>query len=213
MTDWQLAGQWSVWLDTHYNTNAFFVLRSGVGYGFHSGFSATAGYAYALTDPGTGILERQEHRPWGQFVFPAQFGRDWAFSERIRGELRIRQKMESGEVTDGWIVVPRLRAQTSLSWFFAHPSYGDWFAQPGIELLVQGGDSVGTNFLDSVRSSILLGLKVHPWTVRAGYMARFIPSTAPPTYEHDLILWLSYSYEHESRPSSKAPPLPEAQNP
>lgn len=212
MTDWQLKGPWSLWLDTHYNTNAFFVLRPGITYKFDSGFSATAGYAYVLTDPGTGALERQEHRPWGQFVFPAKFGPDWALAERIRGELRIREKTANGEVTDGWIVVPRLRAQTTLSYFFARPSYGDWFLQPGIELLVQGGSNVGTNFLDSVRSSMLVGLKVNPFTFRAGYMARFIPSTSPPTYEHDAILWVNYSFERKEK-KPEALPLPEAQNP
>lgn len=212
MTDWKLAGRWSLWIDTHYNDSAFFVLRPGVTYRFESGFSATVGYAYALTDPGSGALERQEHRAWAQIVFPTNFGADWAFSERIRAELRVRERTADGEVTDGWIYVPRLRAQTSLSYFVARPSYGEWFLQPGLELLVQGGDSVGTNYLDQVRGSLLLGLAVRPWTVRVGYMARFIPSTSPPTYEHDLILWLNYAYERRTK-KPEAQPLPEAQNP
>jgi hypothetical protein len=213
MTDWQLRGPWSLWFDTHYNSRAFFVLRPGVTFKFASGPSATVGYAYVLTDPGDGSLSRQEHRPWAQMVFPAKFGDDWSFSERLRTELRVRERIESGSVVDGWIAVPRFRAQTAFTYSLVRTSYGDWFLQPAVELLVNAGDSVGRNFLDQARASLMLGLQTKTFTVRVGYMDRFIPSTTPPTHEHDFVVWLNYAWKNEAAELAPVDPHPENQNP
>ncbi|HSC85868.1 MAG TPA: DUF2490 domain-containing protein [Polyangiaceae bacterium] len=217
MTDWQINRRWSIWFDTHYDNRAFFVLRPGLSYTFAAGPVLTGGYAYALTDPGDGSLTRQEHRPWAQLVLPAKFGDDWGFSERLRAELRFRQKTESGQIVDGWIAVPRFRAQTALTYSLVKASYGEWFLQPAIELLVNAGDQVGTNFLDQTRASLMVGFRRKPFTIRVGYMDRFLPSASPPMHEHDFLLWLNYAFEAAPAEAKADPapvdPHPEGQNP
>lgn len=213
MSEWRIRGPWSLWFDTHLNERAFFVLRPGLSYKFASGPTATAGYAYVLTDPGDGSLTRQEHRPWAQLVFPAKFGDDWGFSERLRAELRARERVENGSLTEGWIAVPRFRAQTAVTYTFAKASYGQWFLQPAVEILVNAGDSVGRNFLDQTRASLMVGLHTEAFTVRVGYMDRFIPSTTPPTHEHDLVVWLNYAWKSEDAAPAPVDPHPENQNP
>lgn len=213
MLDAQLSGPWALWFDTHYDHRAFFVLRPGVTYKFPSGPSVTGGYAYVLTDAGNGSLERQEHRPWAQIVFPTKFGDDWGFSERLRAEVRARQRVESGSIVDGWIAVPRFRAQTALTYTFAKASYGQWFLQPAVEILVNAGDSVGRNFLDQTRASLMLGLQTPSVTIRVGYMDRFVPATTPPTHEHDFVLWVNYAWKSDPSEPVSVEPRPEDQNP
>jgi hypothetical protein len=215
MTDWQLSGPWSIWYDTHLNTNAFFVSRVGLSYRFRSGPIVTGGYAYTLTDPGNGTLERQEHRPWAQLFLPFRFSDQWSVSQRLRFDLRVRERVEDGEVAAGWLVVPRWRSQTAITFWLPPAASGKWFVQGALEILVNGGDNAGPNFLDQNRLSLMLGWQYGPWTLRSGYMDRFVPgaSGAAPVHEHDIVFWVNYVFERREKESQPDIPAPERGNP
>lgn len=210
MTEGRLRGPWSFWFDVHYNTRAFFVVRPGLTYRFASGLALTGGYAYVLTDPGSGGFTRDEHRPWVQGFLPFQLGGRFSASQRLRLELRIRERVEGGEVVSGWSEIMRLRSQTTLTYAAFDTSAGQIFLQTAIELLVNGGAEAGPNFLDQNRFSLMPGLRHDPVTLRIGYVLRFLPGSSgvSPVYEHDAVVWLSYRYEPKRAPShAHAPEL------
>ncbi len=212
MTDWQLRGPWSVWLDGHYNSRAFVVLRTGLTYRFEAGPALTGGYAHLLTQPES--FGRNEHRPWAQIFFPVRFSPHFSLSHRLRFDLRIREKVENDAIVDGWIVVPRWRSQSALNYWFLPSDSGGWFVSTALEVLVNGGANAGPNYLDQNRVSLMLGFKSGPLTVRAGYLDRFVPGSTglSPVHEHNAVLWISYRYQREER--SEAPQTsPEAGNP
>lgn len=215
MTDWQISGPWAVWYDTHLNTRAFFVSRLGLTYRFRPGPTVTGGYAYVLTDPGNGWLVRQEHRPWAQLFMPLRFSDQWSVSQRIRFDLRVRQRVESGEIAPGWLVVPRWRSQTAVTYWFPPARSGEWFLQGALEVLVNGGSNAGPNFLDQSRLSLMLGIRRDPWTIRFGYLDRFVPgaSGTNPVHEHDAVLWVNYKFQRKQAAPRQDVPAPELGNP
>jgi hypothetical protein len=212
MSAWFVAPKWSIWFDTHYNVRAFFVLRGGMTYNFHEGPRLTAGYAHLLLDPGNGGLTRNELRPWAQLVFPFSFDDHWSFSQRLRFDFRFRENVDAGEVTDGYGFTFRLRSQSALSYWFTPPARVRPFLQAADEILVNLAGEVGPNYMDQNRISLMTGVKIGPYTFRAGYMNRFLPGSSGinRVFEHNAIVWMNYVFQ---RPSKVAPTLPEEGNP
>ena len=212
MTDWVISRPWSLWFDSHYNHDAFFVLRGGLTFRFEAGPALTAGYAHLWTNPGDGSLKQDEHRPWGQVVFPMRFGDSWAFSQRIRYDARFREKTSDGRVSRGWFFTHRLRYQSALTYFMPKIGFGQLFLQTANEVLVHFGRNAGPNFLDQDRVSVLIGWRRKHISVRTGYMYRFLPGTAgnAPRHEHGMLLWINHSIDlfQDHRHG-----LPEANNP
>jgi len=214
MTDWQLSGPWSIWFDTHYNTRSFLVLRGGLTHHFEIGPSVTLGYAHLWTRPG--YFDRDEHRPWGQVFMPFAFSERWSLSQRLRLELRIRQRVLDDEVVAGWVNVLRWRSQTAVShWLVRQPDGGGWFVQTALEMLANGGSNAGPNFLDQNRVSVMGGFRTGPFTVRLGYLDRFVPgsSGATPVHEHNAVLWVNYKFKQSDPAPPKRPEAPEIGNP
>jgi Protein of unknown function (DUF2490) len=192
----QLTGPYWLAADVQWNPRAFFVARAGLSYRFTPGVTATLGYAYGRTDPGTGYLDRNEHRPWAQILIPFQLGKRWSVSERLRLEHRIRENIAHGDVTEGYSQFVRWRAQTAVTFWLTEPNPDRWFLQAALELLIQ---NAGPNYLDQNRVSLLVGYELKPVTLRLGYMNRFIPgpSGLAPVSENALLLWASYRFERD----------------
>lgn len=218
MTDWALSERWGLWFDTHDNARAFFVLRGGVTHRFRVGAdhkpapSVTLGYAHLWTDPGSGRRERHEHRPWGQVVFPYAIAKHWRFSQRLRYDLRLRQRVEDGAVTDGFSAIHRTRYQTVLSYDVGTIPFGTLFLQLANEVLIHLGQGAPPNQLDQDRISALLGLRMANVTLRLGYMDRYLPKSGSRAalHEHSVVLWWNQRFPFRRRPSAT---LPEASNP
>lgn len=204
---------WSLWFDTHWNHEAFFVLRAGVQWQAEDGPSVAGGYAQLWLSPGDGTLGRREYRPWAQVVFPARYGDDWSFSHRIRYDMRFRKSVAEGRVVDGVDFTNRFRFQTVLTRTLARIGPGRVLAQVADEVLVNAGPDAGPNFLDQNRVSLLFGYAMTEATFRVGYMHRFLPgaSGASPRHEHAMLLWVN----HRTRLSrgDYEPLLPEQGNP
>lgn len=212
MSDWVLHPRWSIWLDAHYNVRAFGVIRAGLTHHFAAGPSLTAGYAQVWTEAGRGYLDRFEHRPWAQVVFPLRISTQWSFTERVRYDLRIRQNIADGHVTEGWGNYHRVRFQTAITYTLPEFPRGSLFFQLTNEVLFNVGALVGPNYLDQNRLSVLLGWTIRDATIRIGYMDRFSPGPRGTelTHEHGLLLWFNQKIELQRR---RAPTMPEASNP
>src|SRR5690606_41457770 len=57
-SDTPVSRNWALSFDSHLNTRAFAVVRSGMTYCTAAWPSVTAGYAHVWTDPGRGVLSR-----------------------------------------------------------------------------------------------------------------------------------------------------------
>lgn len=212
MSDWVFHPKGSVWLDAHYNVRAFGVLRGGLTYRTRPGPSFTGGYGHVWTDRGTGTLERREHRPWAQVVFPLRIDADWGFTQRIRYELRIREHLRGGLPDGNWDVLHRVRFQTAITYKLPPLPAGAPFLQLADEVLVHLGPRAGPNYLDQNRLSLALGWTERNFTVRLGYMHRFSPGVSGlvHVHEHGLILWFNHTIELRRRRTASPP---EAANP
>jgi len=189
-----LTPNWGIWFDTHYNHRAFFVLRGGVTYNIEDGPGLTAGYAHLWLDPGDDSLDRNEHRPWAQAVFPFRFSDEWGFSQRIRSDFRFRESVDNGMIIDGWDFTVRLRWQSVLTYWLPELDFGRFLIQVADEVLVNFGPDAGPNFLDQNRASVLLGLKLGRVTFRIGYMNRWIPGSTGTmeVHEHAALVWFNH---------------------
>ncbi|RLB56296.1 MAG: hypothetical protein DRJ42_03765 [Deltaproteobacteria bacterium] len=194
MNQTAITPNWAIWFDTHYNHGAFFVLRGGLVYNIENGPGLTAGYAHLLLDPGDGSLDRNEHRPWAQAVFPFRISDEWGFSQRIRSDFRFRESVAGGKVVNGWDFTVRLRWQSALTYWFPDLDVGRFFVQVADEVLINFGPDAGPNHLDQNRLSLLLGMKMGRLTVRVGYMDRWIPGATGMTaiHEHAALLWFNH---------------------
>lgn len=194
MTDTALTGPWSLFVDSHYNTRAFVVIRGGLTLRSRLGPSLTGGYAHLWTDPGNGTFSRDEYRPWAQAFLPFSFADDWTMSQRLRTELRIQEQTSGGTVSDGFWVTPRFRSQTAASYFLPIPGRVRYFVQTAVELFANAGPNAGPNFLDQTRWSLLFGYHIDSTTIRIGYMDRFVPSRqgTSPLHEHDVLFWVNF---------------------
>ncbi len=214
MTDVEIRRPWFLWLDAHYNTQAFVVLRPGLTYRFESGAALTAGYAHLWTNAGEDNFARNEHRLFGQAFFPFSFDDRWRFSQRLRLEYRLRQNLKDGRIVDGWNGIVRYRAQTVGSYWVPTKQKTRFLLQVALELLANSGQNAGPNFLDQSRLAFMFGFKHQPVTWRLGYMDRFVPGTsgAAPVHEHNIVLWLNYALRREPT-LRREHPTPEEGNP
>src|SRR5690606_16200830 len=138
-SDTPVSRNWALSFDSHLNTRAFAVVRSGMTYRTAAGPSVTAGYAHVWTDPGSGVFSRNEHRPWAQLMMPFSFSDRWTRSQRLRADLRYQEKVAEGQPVSGWMMTPRMRTQTTASyWFFEYQDIR-FFTQLAMETLVNGG--------------------------------------------------------------------------
>jgi hypothetical protein len=194
MSSWWLNPNRAIWFDTHYDKESFGVLRGGLTTVLKSGWPVTGGYAYVVTNPD---LERKEHRPWGQIVFPLRLNSNWRFSQRIRGDLRIQQSVDDGQIVSGWDSTFRARFQSTFTYQLRPRRYGKPIIQFGDELLFNVASSSLPRGLDQNRASLMVGIERDQFTVRVGYMNRFIPSKTGSldVVEHALLLWFTQSID------------------
>lgn len=192
MSSWWIDEEWAIWFDTHYNTDAFFVVRGGLTRAFESGGGVTGGYAFLLVNPD---LERQEHRAWGQAVLPFEINDKWRFSQRTRLDFRFQQSLEQGRIVDGWDFTFRPRFQFAFTRSLPTVRWGKPFVQVADEVLANLGSTSLPVGLDQNRVSLMLGIDLGSVTVRMGYMNRYIPSKTggADVFEHGLTLWFTQS--------------------
>jgi len=194
MSTWWLDESWGVWFDTHYDVDRFFALRGGLSRRFESGVTLTGGFAWLRLRPD---LERDEYRPWGQILVPFRFDENWSASGRLRVGGRFLERLDGGEIVDGYDFVFRTRFQVALTRRFAPLSIGRPLVQIADEVLLNAASTTAFDVFDQNRISLLFGLEMKDVTVRVGYMHRYLSGGAGGrgVSEHTALLWFSQSVE------------------
>lgn len=192
MSTWWVDPSWGIWFDTHYNVDAFFVVRGGLSYRFKAGPVLTGGYAFLLLNPD---FLRHEHRPWTQVFYPYWSNKDWSVTGRLRLDFRFLEKVQNGQVTSGTDFIFRPRLQTNVTRHFAPNRLGVWLASLNHEILFNAATNLDLKPLDQNRVSFLIGLEMKYLTVRVGYMNRWLPNAdaGAGRLEHAALLWFSQS--------------------
>lgn len=197
MSTWWVDPNWSLWFDSHYNLDTFFMARGGLTHVFDAGPSVTGGYAFLLLNPS---FERHEHRPWAQVFAPWRINDLWSLSGRLRMDFRLLQSVEDGEIEDDWDFVFRPRVQGTLTRNFEAIRFGEPFAQLSYELLLNAASDPHREVVDQSRVSLLFGLRMEHVTVRVGYMNRYLPhSRGDGLVEHAALLWFTQSFDFVKR--------------
>ena len=194
MSSWWLSARRAIWLDAHFDHESFSVLRGGLTTVLKTGQPVTGGYAYVLTNPD---LERREHRPWGQIVLPFPLSANWRFSQRIRGDLRIQQSVEDGQIVSGWDTTLRARFQSTFTYQLSPRAFGKPIIQLGDELLFNVASTAQPGGLDQNRASVMVGIEREKITYRLGYMNRYITGKggSQDVVEHALVLWVTQAID------------------
>lgn len=105
MTSAQVSNRFSLWNDSHYSHELFFIYRTGLTY--HpkkDNFVTTAGYAYLkLTAPfSEGKLVRPEHRPWMQTIYRVPSTKKLSTDFRFMYELRFMQDLGTDDLLESF---------------------------------------------------------------------------------------------------------------
>ncbi|WP_180336283.1 DUF2490 domain-containing protein [Pontibacter ramchanderi] len=197
MSSVRVSERFSIWNDLHYIPGGFGVARTGLTAHFPHRIDLTAGYAHAWLPVG-GELRRREHRPWAQVVIPTPLGGNFTLQHRLRWDLRFRQQVEAGEVTDGYTFLHRARIQTVLRRNFPTLSFKGILPSLALsnELLMNLGDEAPAPF-DQNRISLMAAARYRSLMLQTGYMNRYVQAATPGrfTSNHTLVIWLFHTLD------------------
>lgn len=203
MTSGQIADKWSIWLDTHYVPELFFIGRGGFTY--HAAdekFNFTAGYAHLqLTTPfSEGELIRPERRPWGQVIMRLPSNQGYNVSFRFRYDARFRQSFDESQLTDAYNFNHRIRFNNSIRYQFKkldklNTALSASFVNE--TLFTLGPDWVDIPF--EHRVFFLMGIQRGASTISPGYHIRFQnTSTSQVRVVHGFVLWINFNYQFKN---------------
>lgn len=200
LTQTRLSEELSLWNDAHFVPEAFYILRTGVSVHLPERVVVTAGYAFLGLPVGTVTrdLDRREHRPWAQLVYPLRLGDEWGLSNRLRYDARIQRNVEDGEIAPGYGFVNRGRWMLTLRRELPELGFGDGivpYASVGNEVLV-AWDGEGTR-LDQNRITAGLGATRRSVALQVSYMNRFVQvgSGRPSVMNHTLVVWVFHEFD------------------
>ena len=203
MTSGQISKNWSLWLDSHFVPELFFIIRPGITYHSPSNrINITGGYAHLdLTTPfSEGELIRDERRPWMQLVykFPEKDGGSTGF--RFRYDARFRSKFRGNELIDGFDFNHRLRLNNNLrKRIGVSEKLGANFS---LSLVQEGLLTLGPDRVDvplEYRLFTLLGIQKNGVTVSPGYHLRVQSlNSGQNRLIHGFVLWINMNYQFKN---------------
>lgn len=175
MTQSRLHDHWSLWNDTHWVPQSFFLLRTGITRHIENpNITTTLGFARLWIYPAQQDLRtfRPEYRPWGQTTFTHQTGKN-SFTHRLRYDARMRRKLANDELMPGYDFNWRLRYM--INWRYNLPSQNEFWKDSYLvlsnEILYNvGGVTVNGLRMDQNRASVMLGKNLGSLTLQLGYM-------------------------------------------
>ncbi len=199
MTSTKISDKYSVWNDFHLVPEGFGVVRTGLTRHFEN-TSVTGGYAFLWLTPGSGnrSLSRIEHRPWGQIQFNVPVSGKYSLTQRIRYDARFREKVDNGEVVDGFGFNHRVRFLVSVKRVLTNDETKTIKPYVSIsnEVLLNFGQEVTYNTFDQNRISVAVGLQTPKTQYQLGFMNRFVQN-GPSRYtaNHTLVLWVTQKFD------------------
>lgn len=201
MTSARISERFSLWNDFHYIPGGFGVVRTGLTTHLPHRIDVTAGYAH-LWLPLNEQMRRREHRPWGQVVVPTPLGGNFALQHRLRWDMRYRQRVADGEITEGYTFNHRARVQAVLRRNFPNLTVGGVLPSLVLanELIMNLGKEATAPF-DQNRISLMAAGRYKGLTLQAGYMNRYVQSATPGrfTSNHTLVFWLFHNMDWRTK--------------
>ncbi|PVY42147.1 DUF2490 domain-containing protein [Pontibacter virosus] len=197
MTAARISEGFSIWNDIHYIPGGFGIARTGLTTHLPHRIDLTAGYAHARLPVG-GQLRRREHRPWAQVVIPTPIGGNFKLQHRLRWDLRYRQRIVAGELSEDYTFNHRARLQTVLRRNFPTLTFKGILPSLalGNELLMNLGERAATPF-DQNRISLMAAARYRGLMLQTGYMNRYVQTATPGrfTSNHTLVVWLFHTLD------------------
>lgn len=199
MTSTKISDKYSIWNDVHYVPESFAIVRTGLTRNVLNNGGITVGYAFLKlpVSPET-KLERNEHRPWAQVQLTAPLAAKWSVTQRIRYDARFRQRINDGELADGYTFNHRLRLLLSI-----RKNIGNCSArgvQPYLavsnETLLNFGKEITYNTFDQNRASLSFGIQKKQIQYQLGFMNRFV-QTGPARYSSNqtVVIWVIQKFD------------------
>lgn len=201
ITRTKLNNNWSLWNDTHFATESFFILRHGLNYHIDKNAIITGGYAWLYTATSqTNDLVRFEHRPWAQFDIRVPLGKHLRFSHRVRYDFRIRKKLSGDEILDDFTAYHRLRFMNGIQIPLMTLDNGKKIDFNIIDeiLFNLGSEKPKGNYFDQNRIWLLVGFSpVKDMRAMVGYVNRMAPAATPNDYNHrhGIAIWIIHSFD------------------
>ncbi len=199
MTSGQIGNRWSLWLDTHYVPEIFWIGRSGLTYHTRDEtFNYTIGYAglYLTTPFSEGSLIRPEHRPWGQVIFRLPSSGQYGVSFRFRYDARFRANHDEVALTEGYGFIQRYRFNSAIRYNFGQTEAIK--ANLSLSLVNETLFSTGPGVVDipiEHRVFLLLGAQKRTATLSPGYHLRLQSTQSGEVRAlHGFVLWINLNY-------------------
>ncbi|MDO5509105.1 MAG: DUF2490 domain-containing protein [Weeksellaceae bacterium] len=207
MTQSRVHDNWSLWNDTHWVPESFFLLRTGLT--FHAGdavpITSTAGIAKLWIYPAQRDLRtfRPEVRPWGQTTLSHTKNRS-TFTHRLRYDARFRRKLQNDVLLPGYDFNWRLRYM--LNWRYAFdfstPALQNTYLVLSNEILYNvGGVTVGGVRMDQNRASVMVGKNLGNVSVQMGYMNFISQANRDNLYfmKNTLVFWIFHRLDFRKK--------------
>ena len=210
ITKTKISKKISLWNDTHFASESFFILRHGLNYHIDKNVVLTGGYAWLYTATSfSNHLTRFEHRPWAQIDIRIHLGEKLRYSYRVRYDYRIRKEVTKSEVLDDFMAYHRIRFMNGIQIPITTLSNGDKIDFNIIdEILFNLGDEIkGKNF-DQNRIWLLVGFSpIKNIRTMAGYVNRMSPASTPNNfnYRHGFAVSIIHSFDLTEKQGSIVP--------
>ncbi len=201
ITDLKFDDKWSIWNDSHWVPNSFFILRTGLTRQWkEQRIRTTVGYGHLWAYPPRGnVTFRPEHRLWGQTTWTHGERKPWGYLHRLRYEARFRGTIVDDFLLNEFNFNYRFRYLFQMRYFLTKPQENklDWFLTASDEVLLNMGSEIRNHFrLDQNRISAGAGFQYQNITVQLAYVNQLIESNIDYNFRmnHNLQLLIFHNF-------------------
>ncbi len=208
LTQSKISKNYSLWNDTHWVPNNFYIIRTGLTYHFDNKLKTTTtlGYALAWFYPPEGQETfKFEQRPWGQTTI-SHSSKSFNFFHRLRYEARFRSVIVGDERTSDYDFNFRFRYLFQAKLYFKNqPNSNRFYALISDEIMFNAGDEITNEFrFDQNRIALGLGYQTKNMTFQLAYMKQVILANTTDTHKvnHNLQIFIFHNFDFRKAKSS-----------
>ena len=207
MTESKITDKFSLWNDTHWMPESFFLLRTGLTYHFDNSYKTTTtlGYGRLWIYPSEKEYStfRPEHRAWGQTTW-AKKNTNFRHFFRFRYDARFRHKLANDVLLPGYNFNWRLRWMYQIRHDFPSKSNqkNHFYSILSDEFLLHAGKEIKNDFrMDQNRFTMGIGYQMKHVSMQLGYMNIINQSaTKSELYmKHTLVLWVFHKMDFRKK--------------
>ena len=208
LTQSKISKNYSLWNDTHWVPDNFYIIRTGLTYHFENKFKTTTtlGYALAWFYPvENNETFRLEQRIWGQTT-SVHSSSTFNFFHRLRYEARFRKTIIEDRATSDYNFNYRVRYLFQMRYNFEiNPKTGSrFYTLASDEIMCNAGKEITNNFrLDQNRVTLGFGYQTKNMSFQLAYMKQLIlANTSDATkINNNLQLFIFHNFDFEKAKS------------